>query len=163
MIDSGIWRNVPFPLNLPLKIIVKGFFKVGFTITYLRSCVPTHSLTRSFSPRSKVKNSSRNPTVLQTTKLLHDSLPKNPSLYLPWATQSPSSPSHPVPLRSRLIFSAHVMQVCPHPRSQFTFLLISRLTADTELRRVETINSASQPVTNSDIPGKEFSRKSLSS
>lgn len=27
MIDSGIWRNVPFPLNLPLKLIVKGFFK----------------------------------------------------------------------------------------------------------------------------------------
>jgi NAD(P)-dependent dehydrogenase (short-subunit alcohol dehydrogenase family) len=27
MIDSGIWRNVPFPLNLPLKIIIKGFFK----------------------------------------------------------------------------------------------------------------------------------------
>ncbi|XP_075218151.1 retinol dehydrogenase 14 [Lycorma delicatula] len=27
MIDSGIWRNVPFPLNLPLKVIVKGFFK----------------------------------------------------------------------------------------------------------------------------------------
>lgn len=27
MIDSGIWRNVPFPLNLPLKLIIKGFFK----------------------------------------------------------------------------------------------------------------------------------------
>ncbi|KDR17887.1 retinol dehydrogenase 14 [Zootermopsis nevadensis] len=27
MIDSGIWRNVPFPLSLPLKIIIKGFFK----------------------------------------------------------------------------------------------------------------------------------------
>ncbi|PNF26748.1 hypothetical protein B7P43_G01618 [Cryptotermes secundus] len=27
MIDSGIWRNVPFPLNLPLKILIKGFFK----------------------------------------------------------------------------------------------------------------------------------------
>ncbi|KAF6209276.1 hypothetical protein GE061_015021 [Apolygus lucorum] len=27
MIDSGIWRNVPFPLNLPLKVIVKVFFK----------------------------------------------------------------------------------------------------------------------------------------
>lgn len=27
MINSGIWRNVPFPLNLPLKLIVKGFFK----------------------------------------------------------------------------------------------------------------------------------------
>lgn len=27
MIDSGIWRNVPFPLNLPLKLIVNGFFK----------------------------------------------------------------------------------------------------------------------------------------
>ncbi|XP_026688447.1 retinol dehydrogenase 14-like [Diaphorina citri] len=28
MIDSGIWRNVPFPLNLPLQLIVKTFFKV---------------------------------------------------------------------------------------------------------------------------------------
>lgn len=27
MIDSGIWRNVPFPLNLPLKVVVKTFFK----------------------------------------------------------------------------------------------------------------------------------------
>ncbi|KAK7866945.1 hypothetical protein R5R35_014720 [Gryllus longicercus] len=27
MIDSGIWRNVPFPLNLPVKLIAKGFFK----------------------------------------------------------------------------------------------------------------------------------------
>ncbi|KAJ8913840.1 hypothetical protein NQ315_003749 [Exocentrus adspersus] len=27
MIDSGIWRNVPFPLNLPLKLMVKCFFK----------------------------------------------------------------------------------------------------------------------------------------
>lgn len=26
MIDSGIWRNVPFPLNLPMKLI-KAFFK----------------------------------------------------------------------------------------------------------------------------------------
>jgi len=28
MIDSGIWRNVPFPLNLPIKVIAKTFFKV---------------------------------------------------------------------------------------------------------------------------------------
>lgn len=27
MIDSGIWRNVPFPLSLPMKLITKGFFK----------------------------------------------------------------------------------------------------------------------------------------
>ncbi|XP_018335560.1 retinol dehydrogenase 14 [Agrilus planipennis] len=27
MIDSGIWRNVPVPLNWPLKLIIKGFFK----------------------------------------------------------------------------------------------------------------------------------------
>ncbi|CAH0770698.1 unnamed protein product [Bemisia tabaci] len=27
MIDSGIWRNVPFPMNLPVKLIVKLFFK----------------------------------------------------------------------------------------------------------------------------------------
>lgn len=27
MIDSGIWRNVPVPLNWPLKLIAKGFFK----------------------------------------------------------------------------------------------------------------------------------------
>lgn len=27
MIDSGIWRNVPFPLNLPMAAITKGFFK----------------------------------------------------------------------------------------------------------------------------------------
>ncbi|KAH1017714.1 hypothetical protein HUJ05_008316 [Dendroctonus ponderosae] len=27
LIDSGIWRNVPVPLNWPLKLIVKGFFK----------------------------------------------------------------------------------------------------------------------------------------
>ncbi|XP_063238020.1 retinol dehydrogenase 14-like [Bacillus rossius redtenbacheri] len=27
MIDSSIWRNVPFPLNLPVKAIAKGFFK----------------------------------------------------------------------------------------------------------------------------------------
>jgi hypothetical protein len=33
MIDSGIWKNVPFPLNLPLKILIKGFFKVSFAIT----------------------------------------------------------------------------------------------------------------------------------
>ncbi|XP_075147958.1 retinol dehydrogenase 14 isoform X2 [Haematobia irritans] len=27
MIDSGIWRNVPFPLNLPMKALTKTFFK----------------------------------------------------------------------------------------------------------------------------------------
>ncbi|XP_076250191.1 retinol dehydrogenase 14 isoform X1 [Rhynchophorus ferrugineus] len=27
MIDSGIWRNVPVPLNWPLKLIIKCFFK----------------------------------------------------------------------------------------------------------------------------------------
>lgn len=27
MIDTGIWRNVPFPLNLPMRLITKGFFK----------------------------------------------------------------------------------------------------------------------------------------
>ncbi|XP_077300311.1 retinol dehydrogenase 14-like isoform X1 [Arctopsyche grandis] len=27
MVDTGIWRNVPFPLNLPMKLIIKGFFK----------------------------------------------------------------------------------------------------------------------------------------
>lgn len=27
MIDSGIWRNVPIPLNWGLMLIVKGFFK----------------------------------------------------------------------------------------------------------------------------------------
>lgn len=27
MIDSGIWRNVPFPLNYPMKLLTKGFFK----------------------------------------------------------------------------------------------------------------------------------------
>lgn len=27
MVDSGIWRNVPIPLNLPLKLITKLFFK----------------------------------------------------------------------------------------------------------------------------------------
>lgn len=27
LIDSGIWRNVPVPLNWPLKVIVKCFFK----------------------------------------------------------------------------------------------------------------------------------------
>lgn len=27
MVDSGIWRNVPFPLNIPTKLIVKGMFK----------------------------------------------------------------------------------------------------------------------------------------
>jgi hypothetical protein len=29
MIDSGIWRNVPFPLTLPMRVI-KNFFKVQF-------------------------------------------------------------------------------------------------------------------------------------
>ena len=28
LIDSGIWRNVPFPLNIPLWLIVKTCFKV---------------------------------------------------------------------------------------------------------------------------------------
>jgi hypothetical protein len=37
MIDSGIWKNVPFPLNLPLNIIIKGFFKVSFVITVIGS------------------------------------------------------------------------------------------------------------------------------
>lgn len=27
MIDTGIWRNVPFPLNYPMKMITRGFFK----------------------------------------------------------------------------------------------------------------------------------------
>ena len=27
MIDSGIWRNVPFPLNYPMKLSTRGFFK----------------------------------------------------------------------------------------------------------------------------------------
>ena len=29
MIDSGIWRNVPTPLNWPLKLIIKAFFKTA--------------------------------------------------------------------------------------------------------------------------------------
>jgi len=36
MIDSGIWRNVPVPLNWPLKLIVKMFFK-----TPLQGCQTT--------------------------------------------------------------------------------------------------------------------------
>lgn len=27
MIDTGIWRSVPFPLNYPMQLITKGFFK----------------------------------------------------------------------------------------------------------------------------------------
>ncbi|KAJ8968871.1 hypothetical protein NQ317_008127 [Molorchus minor] len=27
MVDSGIWRNVPFPLNFAFKVVIKGFFK----------------------------------------------------------------------------------------------------------------------------------------
>lgn len=27
MIDTGIWRNVPFPFNYPMKMITRGFFK----------------------------------------------------------------------------------------------------------------------------------------
>lgn len=27
MIDTGIWRNVPFPFKYPIKAIVRGFFK----------------------------------------------------------------------------------------------------------------------------------------
>lgn len=27
MIDTGIWRSVPFPLNYPMRMITKGFFK----------------------------------------------------------------------------------------------------------------------------------------
>lgn len=27
MIDTGIWRSVPFPLNYPMKLLTKGFFK----------------------------------------------------------------------------------------------------------------------------------------
>lgn len=27
MIDTGIWRSVPFPLNYPMRLITKGFFK----------------------------------------------------------------------------------------------------------------------------------------
>lgn len=27
MIDTGIWRNVPFPLNYPMQLITRGFFK----------------------------------------------------------------------------------------------------------------------------------------
>jgi NAD(P)-dependent dehydrogenase (short-subunit alcohol dehydrogenase family) len=27
MIDSGIWRNVPFPLNVGMAFLIKGFFK----------------------------------------------------------------------------------------------------------------------------------------
>lgn len=27
MIDTGIWRNVPFPINYPMKLITRGFFK----------------------------------------------------------------------------------------------------------------------------------------
>ncbi|XP_055699571.1 retinol dehydrogenase 12 [Phlebotomus papatasi] len=27
LVDSGIWRNVPFPLNYPVKLITRGFFK----------------------------------------------------------------------------------------------------------------------------------------
>lgn len=42
MVDSGIWRNVPFPLNLPLWLIVKTCFKVNPPqcnwITLIRYC-----------------------------------------------------------------------------------------------------------------------------
>ncbi|XP_059468766.1 retinol dehydrogenase 14 [Neocloeon triangulifer] len=27
LVDTGIWRSVPFPMNLGLKVIIKGFFK----------------------------------------------------------------------------------------------------------------------------------------
>jgi NAD(P)-dependent dehydrogenase (short-subunit alcohol dehydrogenase family) len=43
MIDTGIWRNVPFPLNLPLKIIIKGYFKVSFAITVTGSTIYAHT------------------------------------------------------------------------------------------------------------------------
>jgi retinol dehydrogenase 14 len=41
MIDSGIWRNVPFPLNIPMAFI-KGFFK-----TTVEGCQTTLYLTCS--------------------------------------------------------------------------------------------------------------------
>lgn len=27
MIDTGIWRSIPFPLNYPMRLVTKGFFK----------------------------------------------------------------------------------------------------------------------------------------
>lgn len=29
VVDSGVWRNVPFLLKLPLKLFIKTMFKVG--------------------------------------------------------------------------------------------------------------------------------------
>lgn len=41
MIDSGIWRNVPFPLNIGMGFLIKGFFKStveGAQTTLMLAC-----------------------------------------------------------------------------------------------------------------------------
>ncbi|CAH1121102.1 unnamed protein product [Ceutorhynchus assimilis] len=72
LVDSGIWRNVPVPLNWPLKLITKCFFKTpeqGCQTTVFLTCSEEvrnvsgkyfedsreHSLTRGASDMSKAK------------------------------------------------------------------------------------------------------------
>lgn len=68
LIDSGIWRNVPVPLNWPLKVIVKCFFKSpeqGKFTTFL--CL----FARNFSdPASKYLYTKAQNSCLQTIKHL---------------------------------------------------------------------------------------------
>ncbi|KAE8751829.1 hypothetical protein FOCC_FOCC001306 [Frankliniella occidentalis] len=72
MIDSGIWRNVPFPLNLPMKLICKTCFKTpqqgaqttlylacseeveGISGKYFMDC-KEHSLSRGASDMDSAK------------------------------------------------------------------------------------------------------------
>jgi len=72
MIDTGIWRNVPFPLNYPMRMITKGFFKTpeqgaqttihlavsdeveGITGQYFMDC-KEHNLNTAASDMDKAK------------------------------------------------------------------------------------------------------------
>lgn len=72
MIDTGIWRSVPFPLNYPMRLITKGFFKTpeqgaqtsihvavaeelnGVTGKYFMDC-KEHTLSAAASDMDKAK------------------------------------------------------------------------------------------------------------
>ncbi|XP_065350476.1 retinol dehydrogenase 14 [Cloeon dipterum] len=65
LVDTGIWRNVPFPMNLGLKLLIKGFFKTpkegAQTTIYLATSEEVEGVSGKYF--SDCKESSLNATV----------------------------------------------------------------------------------------------------
>lgn len=72
MIDSGIWRNVPVPLNWPLKLIVKLFFKTPLqgcqTSVYLACSDEVSNVTGRYFMDCKERSLTRGATDMSKAK-----------------------------------------------------------------------------------------------